>query len=225
MIVSVTEAVPQTIAALQAGQAVALPLPSPLPYAITATTAAAVNLAKGRPAPQPAGIVLRDFSAVTPFLAVDRGSAEMITWLCTEAQLNVFAPLASDAPPWLGRDRAGADGTVGLMGSWLPPLQDVLDTFGHLFISSANRTGQSAAVTAQECDSAFGGDLLVVDGDSHRAAGRPHGSATIVRVSPGGQLSVARHGINSEAFAGNDDAFLAELHRRYERHCQQVRHI
>lgn len=207
-------AVARVTAALRAGEAVILPLPSPLPYGVFGTSPAIANRAKGRPENQPTGIVVSDFGGIASYLAVTAETAAMIEWLCVTAQVNVFAPLTGDAPGWMVQDPALTKGTVGLMGSWLPGLRDVLTGFGHLFVSSANRTKQAVAVTAREADDAFGGQLLVVDGDADRDPGRRHGSATMVRVFADGQLTVTRHGVNDESFDGDDDAYLAGLRQR-----------
>ena len=204
----------RVLSELRAGRAVAVPLPTPLPYVLAATGQAAVNVAKGRPADQPVGMVVADVPAVAPHLALDWPAAALTAWLCTDQRLNVFVPLAHGAPSWLVQDRAG--GTAGLMGSWLPELRDVLDPLGHLYVSSANVSKQDVATTAADADAAFGGDLLVVDGDPYRTADVPHGSATIIRVGESGDLSVARRGINDLGF-DDGDAFLAELGRRYAR--------
>jgi tRNA A37 threonylcarbamoyladenosine synthetase subunit TsaC/SUA5/YrdC len=187
-------------------------MPTPLPYVVVATTQAAVNRAKHRPEDQPAGIVVADFAPVAAHLDLDRTAAGLAAWLCTDERLNVFVPTAPGAPAWLVQD--GTDGTVGLMGSWPPELRGVLDTLGHLYVSSATVSKQEVATTAHGADAAFGGGLLVVDGDPLRTAGVPHGSATIVRVSPSGDLSVARRGVNDTGFT-DGPAFLAELARRY----------
>jgi L-threonylcarbamoyladenylate synthase len=179
MIVPLLDGAPRAVAALRAGDAVVLPPPSPLPYGVTATSVAAVNRAKGRPEGQAAGIAVDDFDEVAPFLAVNRDIMRMIAWMCTAEQLNVFAPLRDGAPSWMVQDGAQTDGSVGLMGSWLPELRALLGTFGHLFVSSANPTQHSPAVTAREADESLGGRLLVVDGDAARDQDRHHSSATI----------------------------------------------
>ena len=217
MIEPIPGAVPRAVEELRAGRAIVVPFPSPLPYGVAATSQAAVNRAKGRPEDQPAGMVVADFAGVAPYLALDRAAAALTAWLCTDQRLNVFVPLAPGAPAWLVQDAAG--GTAGLMGSWLPELRGVLDPLGHLYVSSANVSKRAVATTASDADAAFDGDLLVVDGDAHRTPGVPHGSATIIRVSAAGDLTVARRGVNDIGF---DDApaFLAELQRRYARATQ-----
>lgn len=212
MIIPMLEAEQRTVAALRGGAGVVVPFPTPLPYGIAGTSVAAVNRAKHRPAEQPAGMIVRDFTDVAPFLAVRPDTVGLVTWLCVDQRLNVFVPLVDDAPAWLAQDRALTGGTVGLMGSWLPGLRGVLDTFGHLYVSSANLTSRPPAVTAEQADGMFGGELLVVDGDSARDPDRTHGSATIIRVTADGGLELARHGVNDADFAGD---FVTELGRRY----------
>ncbi|WP_212913874.1 Sua5/YciO/YrdC/YwlC family protein [Streptomyces sp. TS71-3] len=203
----------RVLMALHAGDAVAVPLPSPLPYAVVAADVGAVNRAKGRPADQPLGLVTRGMEDIAPHLAMGPEHIATVVRLCTEERLNVFAPLVDDAPAWLAQNRAHTDGNVGLMGSWLPELRDVLLETGRLYVSSANPTGKPTAVTASETDGVFGGRLLVVDGDHLRDPARKHGSATIVRVSGDGDLTLVRHGVNDEGFDGDEAAYLAALRR------------
>jgi tRNA A37 threonylcarbamoyladenosine synthetase subunit TsaC/SUA5/YrdC len=54
--------------ALDAGMPIVVPLPTPLPYVVAGSDAEAVNAAKGRPAAQPAGIAVADFTLVTPHI-------------------------------------------------------------------------------------------------------------------------------------------------------------
>ena len=210
MLISITDAVPRAADALADGRPVVMPLPSPLPYVVSGTDPAIVNLAKGRPADQPAGIVIADFATVTPFL--DVAPADIVEWLTVTQGLNVFAPLAADAPTWL----IGHRGKVGLMGAWLPPLRDILDTAGHLYVSSGNRTGSDPAVTAPRADAAFS-ELLVVDGDAHRDENVLHGSSSIIEVSRTGELRLARSGVQDTVF-GEGEAFLSDLRTRWARH-------
>jgi hypothetical protein len=54
--------------ALDAGIPTVVPLPTPLPYVVAGSDAAAVNLAKGRPAGQAIGVVVADLAIVTPYV-------------------------------------------------------------------------------------------------------------------------------------------------------------
>ena len=207
MLISITEAVPRAAQALADGKPVVLPLPTPLPYAIFGIGPGIVNGAKGRPADQPTGIVIADIAAVTPFLDVT--PASLVEWLSVAEGLNLFVPLVADAPNWL----IGHEGKVGLMGAWLPQLREILDTAGHLYVSSGNRTGATPAITAAEADAAFG-ELLVVDGDVHRDEKVVHGSSSIIEISSTGDLRLARSGVQDQAF-GDGEAFLADLRTRW----------
>jgi hypothetical protein len=120
------EAEQRVVAALRDDAGVVVPFPSPLPYGVAGTSVAAVNRAKHRPVGQPAGMIIRDFADVAPFLAVRPGTVDLVTWLCVRQQLNVFVPLVADAPARLAQDRELTGGTVGLMGSWQPALLGVL---------------------------------------------------------------------------------------------------
>lgn len=211
MIVSLRDAVTPALDTLRSGDAVVVPFPTPLPYGVAATTPEAVNRAKRRPEGQPTGIAVADFAAVVPHLDLDDAAARLAGWLCTDQHINIFVSPARGAPGWLVQDGTGV---VGLMGSWLPELRGVLDPLGHLYVSSANVSKEEVATTAAAADRAFGGHLLVADGDARRDAGVPHGSATIIRVSATGDLSVVRRGVNDAAFA-DGPAFLGELRDRY----------
>jgi tRNA A37 threonylcarbamoyladenosine synthetase subunit TsaC/SUA5/YrdC len=195
--------------ALAAGTPVVLPFPTPLPYVVTGTDAAAVNLAKGRPADQPAGVAVADFTAVTPYVALDPDTLDFARWLSADELLNLLLPVGDSGPDWLAP--ATSKGWLALMLGWLAPLRPLLDEHGHLYVSSANRTGGSVAVTAADADAAFGGRLLVVDGDPHRDPTVPSGSAAIVRVGPNRQVEVARSGVND----GGATGFLRELAQRW----------
>lgn len=197
----------EIVRALDAGLAVVLPFPTPLPYVVAGTTPAAVNRAKGRPADQPTGLGVADFALVAPHLALDAATAGLAGRLTDELLLNLFLPVVDGAPAWLRP--AAATGLVGVTTACLDATRPILERYGHLVLSSGNRTGGRVAVTAAEADAEFGGELTVLDGDAARDPSVPCGSAAIVVVRPGGVLELARDGVQS---AGRDPAeFLAEL--------------
>lgn len=112
-------------------------------------------------------------------------------------------------------------GRLAVMLGWLRRLRPLLAARGHLYVSSANRTGGEVAVTAAAADAALGGRLLVLDGDAERGPlGQPgsSGSAAIVAVGPGRRLELLRHGVNDASFSGDDAAFLDALERRWATH-------
>ena len=179
--------------ALAAGRPVLLPLPTPLPYVVAGTEAAAVNRAKGRPDGQTAGMLVADLAMVRPHVCLDDETFALAGRLAADERVNLFVPVRPHGPAWLAPSTA--DGLLGVMVACLDRFRGVLEESGHLYVSSANRTGQEVAVTAAGADAAFGGELDVLDGDALREDGVPCGSATIVRVDPGGRFDVARRGI------------------------------
>lgn len=102
------------------------------------------------------------------------------------------------------------------MLGWLGQIRPLLDERCHLYVSSANRTGDEVAATAATANTTFGDEFLVIDADAARDQSVASGSATIVRVGPQQQVDVVRHGINDAGFAGDTSRFLQELTERWE---------
>jgi tRNA A37 threonylcarbamoyladenosine synthetase subunit TsaC/SUA5/YrdC len=194
--------------ALDAGAAVLLPTPTPLPYVVAGIDSAAVNAAKGRPRTQPTGVGVADFALVEPWLALDPPTVILARTLADDLLLNLFLPVTDHAPTWL---RPASSGLVGVTTACTDRVRPLLWRHGgHLMLSSGNRTGEDVGVTAAHADAAFEGRLLVLDGDDERDSGIPCGSAAIVVVRPGGDLDLARGGIQ----AGRDRSrSLDELRR------------
>src|ERR1700727_80310 len=181
---SVTEA----IEVLRSGSPVVIPTPSPLAYTITGTQAGAVNTAKDRPATQSVGVSVADMDVIAPYLGLAEGVRPMARWLCESELVSLMVPVGPGVPGWLSP--AISDGMVFFSATpWLPELAKVIATFGHLYVSSANTTGERSATTAAQVGRSFGDDLLVLDGDAYRDQSRPHGSTTIVRMTEAGDLS------------------------------------
>jgi L-threonylcarbamoyladenylate synthase len=203
------------IEALRSERPVVAPWPSPLPYALTGTRAAAVNLAKKRPAGQPAGLSVADIDVIAPYLDLADDAVPLARWLCESELLSLLVPVSlARAPGWLAP--AVQDGLVFFTAApWLPELATIIGYFGHLYMSSANITSGQPAVTAAEARRVFGDDLIVLDGDARRDPSRPHGSTTIVRMTGAGDLTVARPGINNAAFRADLDAYVCDLSRRW----------
>lgn len=199
--------------ALRAGEAVVLPFPTPLPYVVAATEPSTVNAAKGRPHDQPCGILVGAAGDVTPHLDLDAPTAALALWIALVERANLFVPLRPDAPWWL--TRSGVDGVAGITLAWLDRLRSLADEFGHLYVSSGNRTAGPVCVTAADAETEFDGRRLVLDGDAHRDRSVPHGSATIIDVRRDGVLRVVRDGVHNRAFPVDHDAYLKELRRRY----------
>jgi hypothetical protein len=68
--------------------------------------------------------------------------------------------------------------------------------------------------TTRTARAAFGGQLLVIDGDLASDPSAASGSATIVKVGPHRHLEVVRHSIQDATFTGDTQRFLQHLIRR-----------
>lgn len=208
-------AVRRSVATLRAGAPIVIPLPSPMPYTITGTNAAGVNGAKGRPADQPVGLTVNNIDAVAPYLDIAKNALPLARWLGESEMVSLLAPVRPGGPRWLRP--AIHDGMLFFASiPWIPEFAEILDEFGHLYMSSANLTGSRPATTATETEAAFGDRLLVVDGDRLRDGTQPHGSTTMVRMSSSGELAVARSGINNAAFGSDTEGYATNLAARWQ---------
>lgn len=199
--------------ALGSGTPVVLPMPSPLPYTVAGRNPAAVNAVKGRPGAQPLGMVVADMNLVAAYVDLDSPTLAFAEWLSAHQLLNLFLPVRPDAPDWT--TPSTMDGLLGVTLACSDAVRGLLDRWGHLYLSSANRTGEDVAVAATAAEATFSGQLCVLDGDASRDPTVPSGSATIVRVRPDSQIEVVRHGINDADRAGTSERFCADLAHRF----------
>jgi tRNA A37 threonylcarbamoyladenosine synthetase subunit TsaC/SUA5/YrdC len=200
-------------ACLSRGVPVVVPLPSPLPYVVAGTDPGAVNAAKGRPRTQPVGAVVSSLAPIAPAMQLDTETVDLVWWLCFVEEAGVLVPVDATAPPWLAP--ATVDGMAFLGGAWLPELSALAEGPAHLYMSSGNATSGEPAVTAAQAEAAFGGELLVADGDAFRDPSVAHGSSTMIAVRRRRQLTVVRPGINNLAFGDDHAGYVADLHRRW----------
>ena len=201
---------------LAAGEPIVIPTPSPLAYVLFSDVAQAVNEVKGRRSDQPVGVTPTSLAPIRPFLAVEDRAVALIGWLCFTDHTSVLAPVVEAVPAWLAP--AVVDGQAAFAGAWLPVLAPLLGDRTHAYSSSANLTSGLPATTAPQADAAFGGRLLVIDGDRQRSPEVPHASTTMIRVGADGSLAVHRDGINNASFTGDHDAYLADLRDRFAGH-------
>ena len=199
---------------LDAAGAVILPLPTPLPYIVASLNAATVNAAKKRPGRQPVGLTVADFSLMTPHVDLDADTLALARWLTADQMLNLLLPVVDGGPAWLRPSTSR--GWLGVTLACSSQTRALLNQRGHLYVSSANRTGCPVARTAPAANAAFGGQLLVIDGDPVRDSSAASGSATIVRVGPHRHLQVVRHGIQDATFNGDIRRFVQHLIRSWE---------
>lgn len=194
---------------LDAGVPVVVPMPSPLGYALAATDAAAVNRAKGRPGQQAAGVAVADLAMLRPHLDLDEAGIELARRLSAELLLNLLLPVDGSGPDWFGPSTK--DGWLAATLAMADAVRPLLDQRGHLYLSSANPTGSPVACDAPTADAAFGGRLLVLDGDRGRRDTDRIGSAAIVRVGRGSRLEVVRDGAQTAAIRGDPQRALRRL--------------
>ena len=115
--------------------------------------------------------------------------------------------LLQQLPPNVQRAVAPT-GKVGLRVPAHPLILDVLRlTPGPLVLSSANRSGQEAPVTADEAVDALGSDIHLVLNDGRCQFGQP---SSVVQID-GDQLQLLRPGVVSEANLGRLASFLLLL--------------
>lgn len=183
-------------AVLRRGDAVGLPMPSPLPYAVVAADAETVNVTKGRSPGRPVGMAVADLGLVAPFVDLDEETLAHAAHLSGVELFNVMLPVREHFPGWAAG--SVARGFLAITLAWHARLRPLLDEAGHLFVSSANRTGGTTTVTAAALDAEFGGQLLVLDGDCLRNQAVHSGSATILRLHRRLGVEVVRRGIQQE---------------------------
>jgi tRNA A37 threonylcarbamoyladenosine synthetase subunit TsaC/SUA5/YrdC len=159
--------------ALDASIPIIVPLPTPLPYVVAGSDAAAVNVAKGRPAEQATGVAVAEFTLVTPYVELDEDTLAFARWLSADELLNLMLPVGEGGPAWMRPSTSR--GWLGVMLGWLDQIRPLLDERGHLYVSSANRTGCEVAVTAASANTAFGDEYLVIDGDAAEISPSPPG--------------------------------------------------
>jgi hypothetical protein len=193
---------------LDVGQAIVLPLAGPLPYVVAARDLTAVNVVKGRPATQSAGMLLADLARAAPYVSLDEETLAFARWLSTHELVHLLLPVAGDLPGWMRPSTA--EGWLSVTLACLDAARPLLDPRGHLYISTAG----APAFTAADADAAFGGALLVVDGDADSDPSAARGPATVARVLPGERLELVRAG------AGHEGADLA---RRLTERWRQAR--
>lgn len=193
---------------LSEGRAIVVPAPSPLPYGVVATTSAAVNDAKGRSTDQATGMACADFASVRPYLELDEPTCRLAEWASRVRMLSLLLPVGDAVPAWVRP--AVVDRRVAITLAWLPELRPLLEQFGHLYMSSANRTTRAVATTAAAADKEFGGSLLILDGDPLRDCEIRSGSSSIVQIDPHLRLQVFRGGINTDGHS-DEQNYLDEL--------------
>ncbi|MFE5489156.1 hypothetical protein ACFQ7Z_04225 [Streptomyces virginiae] len=210
--------------ALRQGAAVVVPNPAPLTHVVTATAATAVNRAKGRPVDQPVALWAHHrhtLDTLTGLWDLSPGHAALVLRLLAEEHLTVLVAERARAarPPWL--EPAVKDGWMLLFGARWQPLHPLLDDHSVLYVSSANATGRPPAAHTAGALAMFPPTVPVLHLTGAEPASTPTASptrraTTTVRVMPGGQLHLHRHGAQDLA-SGRPDDYLRLLSAQYSK--------
>ncbi len=201
--------------ALTSGHAVILPNPSPLTYVVAATEPQAVNRAKARPADQDVALWVHHdttWADLTPALDLTPAALGTALNLLRVELVTLLVPVRADAPAPAWTLPALRDGHLLLFGARWQPLAHLLARFPHLYVSSANRTGQAPAATAAQATAMFGPAIPVTDADHLRTTDTPHAATTMLRIAPDGTLTHIRNGAQDHAHGTDPAHYLEYLH-------------
>ncbi|GAA2813243.1 hypothetical protein GCM10010452_47060 [Crossiella cryophila] len=195
------------VAALARGAAVVLPNPYPLTSVVAATTAEAVNAAKGRPAGQAVALWLvgdGPWAELAAALDLDSRGLALARHLLVEERVTALLPITPAAPRWVLD--AAREGFVLVFGSCWAPLRPLLTQ--PLRVSSANRTGHAPVADPASARAEFPPEVHVLDaGDGHPSWGRR--ATTTLRLTRAG-IEHVRPGAQCHA-RGGPAAYLAHL--------------
>lgn len=198
------DVVHRAVQALAEGQLVALPTETVYGLAASACRADAVQRlleVKGRPTGQPLTLAIKSAEEAPDFVPDMSPLARRLARRCWPGPVTLVVDhdhnegLTRQLPPEV-REAVAPNGTIGLRVPANDMSQDVLRMLsGPIVLSSANRSGQPDAVTAQQVVEALDGDVALVLDDGPCRYGQP---SSVVRVSDN-QLKVLREGVVAEA--------------------------
>ena len=215
MRVSIASSQDQAIDHLERGLAIAVPGPPPFPYVLVAFSAATVNEAKGRPADQPAVLILADLDSVSPFLTLDEETLSYARWLTSIKWVHLLLPVTKELPPWT--KGAISKEMLGVSMAWHPELRGLLNRRGYLFATSANMTGDTPTGSAEEVEALFQSRMLVVDMEAKRVGTRAI-SGMIVKVNNGLVTELVRPGFQNEQAGISPEDYVAQLPALWRTH-------
>ena len=174
--------------ALQAGQVVGIPTDTQYALAADAANAAAVAqvyVVKGRSRNQAMPVFLPDFDWLPRVAVVEDERAVELARRVWPGAITLIFPLNPQF------ETTATAETIALRIPDHPVARVVLDEFGAPITgTSANRSGQPAALTADEVVRQLGGDLLVLGEGGRMPAGSP---STMLDLT-GGQPRLLRRG-------------------------------
>jgi protein-tyrosine phosphatase len=197
------DVVHRAVQALAEGQLVALPTETVYGLAASACNAPAVErllAVKGRPASAPLALAIKGAEEALDYVPDMSPLARRLARRCWPGPVTLVVDnqhrdsLATQLPHSV-RQAVTPNGTIGLRVPANEMAQDVLRMLaGPLVLTSANRSGEADAVTAQEVVSTLGSDLALVLDDGPCRYGQP---SSVVRIK-GNRYEVLREGVVGE---------------------------
>jgi tRNA threonylcarbamoyl adenosine modification protein (Sua5/YciO/YrdC/YwlC family) len=169
-----------TARAILAGELVVIPTDTVYGLAARPTADGVARLfqAKGRREDRPIPVLLADAEARASVVAAWPDTARVLAELFWPGPLTIVVPARTGLPPAL----TAASGNVGVRLPANVAAREVLRRCGgHLAVTSANRSGEAPARTAEEAANVFGGHVACVLDGGRLGAGVP---STVVLAAP-----------------------------------------
>jgi tRNA threonylcarbamoyl adenosine modification protein (Sua5/YciO/YrdC/YwlC family) len=148
----------EAVIALNAGKLVGVPTDTVYGVAADPWSESGMNALfdlKGRGPEHPVALLVADLEQAHE-LVVITAKAERLAAEFWPGPLTLVLPAARDLPPWIGDQ---ARGTVGVRVPQHPVALDLLDKAGTLAVTSANRSGEEAAVDHEQALQIFGDEV------------------------------------------------------------------
>jgi len=149
----------EAVIALNAGGLVGVPTDTVYGVAADPWSESGMNALfdlKGRGPEHPVALLVADLEQAHE-LVVITALAERLAAEFWPGPLTLVLPAARDLPPWIGDQ---ARGTVGVRVPQHPVALDLLDKAGTLAVTSANRSGEEAAVDHEQALQIFGDAMI-----------------------------------------------------------------
>ena len=149
----------EAVIALNAGRLVGVPTDTVYGVAADPWSESGMNALfelKGRGPEHPVALLVADLEQAHE-LVVITALAERLAAEFWPGPLTLVLPAARDLPPWIGDQ---ARGTVGVRVPQHPVALDLLDKAGTLAVTSANRSGEEAAVDHEQALQIFGDAVI-----------------------------------------------------------------
>ena len=148
----------EAVIALNAGRLVGVPTDTVYGVAADPWSESGMNALfdlKGRGPEHPVALLVANLEQAHELVDIT-ALAERLAAEFWPGPLTLVLPAARDLPPWIGDQ---ARGTVGVRVPQHPVALDLLDKAGTLAVTSANRSGEEAAVDHEQALQIFGDEV------------------------------------------------------------------